>query len=200
MPLAAWGAVQDLDLPRVAPVPCPALRVFGVDATGEASLHSIYETFLRASPVNIVTAFLMGRMLDEVPEKNLPFGDDMPPWQPPAPPRSLPPFPPDNELGADIQRLLEPFEVDMDGATFAVAIGPLFKREDIVDICSQVVARIDAVVPPLAEGLSAGPMPFDSDSADALRGSLRVYRGLTSPQMIVFNAILQDALPETSSI
>ena len=189
-----------------------------MDATGEASLHSIYETFLRASPVNIVTAFLMGRMLDEVPEKNLPFGDDMPPWQPPAPPRSLPPFPPDNELGADIQRLLEPFEVDMDGATFvpglyrllahwphylvhvAVAIGPLFKREDIVDICSQVVARIDAVVPPLAEGLSAGPMPFDSDSADALRGSLRVYRGLTSPQMIVFNAILQDALPETSSI
>ena len=218
VPLAAWGAVQDLDLPRVAPVPRPALRVLGVDATGEASLHSIYETFLRASPVNMVTISLMGRILDGVPEKKLPLGNDVPSWRPPAPPRALPPFPPDDELGADIQRLLELFEVDMDGATFVpglyrllahwphylahvtVAIGPLFKREDIVEICSQVVARIDAVVPPLAEDLSAGPMPFDSDTADALRSSLRVYRGLTSPQMIVLSAILQDALPETSLI
>ena len=218
VPLAAWGAVQDLDLPGVAPVPRPALRALGVDAMGEASLHSIYETFLRASPVNMVTASLMGRMLDGVPEKNPRSGDDVPSWQPPAPPQALPPFPPDGQLSADIRSLLELFEVDMDGATFvpglyrllahwplylahvAVAIGPLFKREDIVEICFQVVARIDAVVPPLAEDLSAGPMPFDSDTADALRGSLRVYRGLTSPQMIVFSAILQDALPETSSI
>ena len=67
VPLAAWGAVEDLDLPAIAPIPRPALRVLGVGAEGETALHSIYETFLRASPVNMVTASLMARMLDGVP-------------------------------------------------------------------------------------------------------------------------------------
>ena len=62
------------------------------------------------------------------------------------------------------------------------------------------MTRIDSVVPPSAKDLSAGPMPFDSETSDALRGSLRVYRGQTNPQMIVFSAILKDALPAASSI
>ena len=45
VPLTAWGAVEDLDLPAIAPIPRPALRVLGVDAEGETALHSIYETF-----------------------------------------------------------------------------------------------------------------------------------------------------------
>ena len=45
VPLAAWGAVEDLELPSIGPVPRPALRVLGVDAQGEAGLCSIYETF-----------------------------------------------------------------------------------------------------------------------------------------------------------
>ena len=72
VPLAAWGAVKGLDLPSIGPMPRPALRVLGVDAEGEAALHSIYETFLRASPVNMVTASLMAGMLDGVPDKTLP--------------------------------------------------------------------------------------------------------------------------------
>ena len=36
---AAWGAVEDLDLPAIAPIPRPALRMLGVDAEGEAALH-----------------------------------------------------------------------------------------------------------------------------------------------------------------
>ena len=56
LPLTAWGAVGDLDLPAIAPIPRPALRVLGVDAEGETAFRSIYETFLRASPVNMVTA------------------------------------------------------------------------------------------------------------------------------------------------
>ena len=131
---------------------------------------------------------------------------------------ALPAFPTDSALDAGTRELLAYFEVDMDGARFvpglyrllahwpsylahvAVAIGPLFKRDDIVGICSEIVSWIDSVVPPLTEGLSAGPPPFDAETTEALRGPLRVYRGLTSPQMIVFSAILRDALPETSSI
>ena len=40
-------------------------------------------------------------------------------------------------------------------AHVAVEIVPLFRRDDVVEICSQIVTRIDAVVPPLAEELSA---------------------------------------------
>ena len=116
VPRAAWGAVEDLDLPSIAPMPRPALRVLGVDAMGESALHSIYETFLRASPVNMVTASLMVCMLEGLPTpKKASLSDDMPTWQPPSPPQALPPFPLDNELGPDIRRLLELFEVDMDG-------------------------------------------------------------------------------------
>ena len=85
-------------------------------------------------------------------------------------------------------------------AHIAVEIGPLLRCPDVVDICSEIVARIDALVPLLAEDLSAGPMPFDADTAKRLRGSLRIYRGQTSPQMIVFSSILRDALPDSSSI
>ena len=63
VPEAAWGAVRGLDLPTLAAVPRPALRAMGVDDDGEVVLQGIYETFLRASPVNMVTASLMGHLL-----------------------------------------------------------------------------------------------------------------------------------------
>lgn len=45
VPLTAWGAVEDLDLSTIAPIPRPALCALGVDAEGDTALHSIYETF-----------------------------------------------------------------------------------------------------------------------------------------------------------
>jgi len=136
---------------------------------------------------------LMAGMMDGVPRKSASRGEDAPTWQPPAPLPALPALPFDSELGSVSRKLLELFEVDIDGARFvpglyrllahwpqylahvAVEVIPLFRRDDDVEICAQIVSRIDAVVPPLAEKLSAKPMPFDSDTADTLRGSLRVY-------------------------
>ena len=166
----------------------------------------------------MVTAIFVGSRSDGVPHKSPAAGDDVPTWRLPAPPQALLPFPSDSVLDTDSRRLLELLEVYMDGvrsvpglcrllahwpqylAHVAVDIIPLFQCDGVVDLCSQVVSRVDLVVPPLADGLAAGPMPFDLETADALRGSLRVYRGLTSPQMIVFSAIPQEALPEASSI
>jgi hypothetical protein len=105
------------------------------------------------------------------------------------------------------------FTVDMGGSTFvpglyrllahwpgylahvAVEIHPLFQRPDILATCHDIVARIDAVVPPLSRGLTASPKPFDAATIAALWASLGVYRGTTSPQMIVFSTLLRDALP-----
>jgi hypothetical protein len=213
LPKAAWGAVQGLDLPVLKPVQRPKLRAMGVDGDGETVLHGIYETFLRASPVNMVTASLMGHLLaaDAASEGSVPAG--APSWQPPVPPPPLPGFPTDAELGVEGTALLNLFTVDMDGSTFvpglyrllahwpgylahvAVEILPLFQRPDIMAICHEIVERIDAVVPPFTRGLTAAPKPFDATIAAALRGSLGVYRGTTSPQMIVFSTLLRDALP-----
>ena len=216
VPQAAWGAVNQLDLPAIAPIPRPALRVLGVDADGEAALHSIYETFLRASPVNMVTASLMGHLLDGEPDKTHPsaamcrHGSRRRPGIARVPDRQRTRCGHPGIAGifrgrygwgafrAGLVSALGALAVYL--AHVAVAIGPLFKRDDIVGICSEIVSWIDSVVPPLTEGLSAGPPPFDAETTEALRGPLRVYRGLTSPQMIVFSAILRDALPETSSI
>ena len=213
VPRAAWGAIKNLDLPSVPLVPRPALRVLGVDLAGETELQSIYETFLRASPVNMVTASLMTHFLGCVTSRVSTDRFEFPTWEPPLPPQTKLAFPLENELGEEGQKLLSLFAVDLDGASFvpglyqllarwpqylahiAVEIGPLFKCPDVVEICSEIVARVDAVVPPLVEGLSAGPKPFDSDTAKKLRRSLRIYRGQTSPQMIVFSTILRDALP-----
>ena len=213
VPEAAWGAVRGLNLPALVPVPRPALRAMSVDRDGEMILQGIYETFLRASPVNMVTASLMGHLLtmDATDENFEPTG--MPSWQPPAPPPPLPGFPSDADLGEEGMALLDLFTVDMKGSTFvpglyrllahwpgylahvAVEILPLFQRPDILATCHEIVERIDAVVPPLSRGLTAPPKPFDGATADALRGSLGVYRGTTSPQMIVFSTLLRDALP-----
>lgn len=212
VPEAAWGAVRGLDLPTLAPMPRPALRALGVDGDSEVVLQGIYETFLRASPVNMVTASLMGYLLtaDAASEGAEPEG--APSWQPPAPPPPLPKFPSDGALGSEGAALLNLFNVDMDGSTFvpglyrllahwpgylahvAVEILPLFQRPDVLATCHDIVERIDAVVPTLSRDLTAAPQPFDTATADALRGSLGVYRGTTSPQMIVFSTLLRDAL------
>src|SRR5262245_45728724 len=38
---AAWRAVEQLDVPRLAPVTRDALRVWGVDADGEAAMGAV---------------------------------------------------------------------------------------------------------------------------------------------------------------
>ena len=80
-------------------------------------------------------------------------------------------------------------------AHVAVELLPLFKDPDIVEICHKVVRRIDEVMPIVIEGLVAGPPPFAAEVAGQQRGSLGIYRGTTSPQMIVFSRLLRDALP-----
>ncbi len=213
VPEAAWGAVRGLDLPTLTPVPRPALRAMGVEGDGEAALQGVYETFLRASPVNMVTASLMGHLLAADAAGEGAAAASAPSWQPPAPPPPLPGFPSDAELGEEGMALLNLFTVDMSGSTFvpglyrllahwpgylahvAVDILPLLQRPEILATCHDIVQKIDAVVPPLSRGLTAPPKPFDAATIDALRGSLVVYRGTTSPQMIVFSTLLRDALP-----
>lgn len=213
IPEAAWQAMADLNLPELPKIPEPALRVMGVNTEDAATLQGIYETFLRASPVNMVTASLLGRLLDGADQGDTASPATVASWTPPPPPTPLPDFPSDETLRPDGRALLALFTVDMEGAAFvpglyrllanwpaylahvAVEILPLFDQPNIRTTCRDVVDRIDRIVPPLATDIVAGPMPFDAETAKALRGSINVYRGTTSPQMIVFSTILRSALP-----
>ena len=213
LPEAAWAATRGLTLPSLPMVPRPALRALGVDRAGEASLHAIYETFLRASPVNMATAGAMRYLLEAGPSEKRRVSSAGGDWTPPSPPAALPDFPTAEALGDNGQAVLSLFTVDMGGTTFvpglyrllahwpayvahvAVELQPLFSRPDIIEACRDIVERIDAIGPALTESLVAGPPPFDEAIAERLRISLQVYRGTTSPQMIVFSSLLRDALP-----
>jgi len=214
LPEAAWATVAGLELPQVASIPRPALAAMGVARDDEPVLDAIYETFLRASPVNMATASAIGHLLDLTPADEYQASAATPRWRPPAQPRALPPFPSSEALGPDGEALLALFNVDMGGARFvpglyrllahwpaylghvAAEILPLFEDQRILAACHDIVAGIDAIMPPLTEGLACGPKPFDHETEAALRRSLQTYRGTTSPQMIVFSKILREALPD----
>ena len=125
----------------------------------------------------MVTASLMARMLDGVPDKSPCLGDDAPSWQPPPPPPAAV-FSAGQRIRcgqsgiarivrgrygwcafrAGFVRLLAHWPPYL--AHVAVEIVPLFRRDDVVEICSQIVTRIDSVVPPLAEGPVGGSAAF----------------------------------------
>ena len=213
IPEAAWRATAELDLPRLPAVPRPALRVLGVGPEDERTLDGIYLTFLRASPVNMVMASLLKHLLTAEPAgAPAALSPQSPDWMPPAAPPPLPGIPRDADLAPEVRALVGLFSVDMGGATFVpglyrllahwpaylahVAAGllPLFASPDIRRACRDVEARIDAIVPAFAADLAAPLPPFERATGAAILSSLDTYRG-TSPQMIVFSAMLRAALP-----
>ena len=211
IPEAAWAATHDLELPLLPVMPVEALRVMDIDATAQQTLDDIFVTFLRASPINMVTASLLKHLLVSSSTAES-VSASVRDWTPPPSPASLPGFPSDRSLDPAVRDLLALFAVDMGGADFvpglyrllanwpaylahlAVELLPLFDDPRIRALCREVEGRIDYIIPPLAASLSASPPPFDETSRRAILASLDVYRG-TSPQMIVFSAILRQALP-----
>ena len=49
-------------MPRLPPVSRDALRVWGVDAAGEAAIRTTCASFVRVSPVNLVLSGLLRRL------------------------------------------------------------------------------------------------------------------------------------------
>jgi hypothetical protein len=64
---AAWRASDKLVVPRLAPMSRAALRVWGVDDKGEASIRAVCDSFIRASPTNLMLSGML-RKLPESPE------------------------------------------------------------------------------------------------------------------------------------
>ncbi len=60
---AARHAADGLEVPRLAPMARDALRVWGVDAAGEAAIRAACASFVRVSPINLMLSGLLRGLL-----------------------------------------------------------------------------------------------------------------------------------------
>lgn len=210
---AAWRAAEGLAVPPLAPISRDALRVWGVDETGERTIRSACASFVRVSPVNLVLSGLLRRLLN----------GDRPPGHPRvtrewAPPRSVGPLPPLVEptaLPPAQQAVLASLGTTVDGEPFVpglyrmLASWPAFLahiatilRPRLTDATTlaagqKLLAAVDAEIPALFAALPslppAPPMPPEGEFA-AVRSALDTYRK-TSPEMVVCGRLIGDALP-----
>src|SRR5438105_1726122 len=58
---AAWRAADGLTVPRLPSITRDALRVWDVDDAGENAIHAVCDSFIRASPTNLVLSGLLRR-------------------------------------------------------------------------------------------------------------------------------------------
>jgi hypothetical protein len=215
---AAWRATAGVTGPRLAAIPRAALRAWGVDAAGEAAVRAACASFVRVSPVNLVFAGLLRRLLNG--DRPAAGGAGPPAWTPPPALGPLPAMADPAALGAPERGLLASLATEMDGEPFvpglyrmiatwpgllahvATVLRPHLDDPATAAACQRVLAAVEAEVPGVFAALPPLPatpaMPPAADFA-AVVAALDTYRK-TSPELAVFGRLLGDALPpaETS--
>ena len=211
---AAWRAAEGLTVPRLAPISRHALRVWGVDADGEAAIRAACASFVRVSPVNLMLSGLLRRLL----RGDRPPGTASVPrdWTPPAPlgplpalvdPAALPPA--QQAVLATLGTMVGQQQPFVPGLYRMLASWPAFLthvatvlRPHLEDAatraaCRQLLDAVDAEIPAVFAALpmppATLPMPPAGEFADVL-AALDTYR-TTSPEMVVFGRMIGDALP-----
>ncbi|HEY7206247.1 MAG TPA: hypothetical protein VIA61_18215 [Methylomirabilota bacterium] len=210
---AAWRAADGLAVPRLAPISREALAVWGVDASGEAAIRATCASFVRVSPVNLVLAGLLRRLLDG----ERPSGRNGTPaaWTPPPSLGPLPPLADPATRPAAERAVLAALGTRVGGQVFvpglyrmlaawpaflahvATVLGP--HQDDAATRAAgqRLLAGVDAEIPGLFAMLPSLPTrPAMPPAAEfgAVRAALDTYRK-TSPEMVVFGRMLGDSLP-----
>lgn len=210
---AAWRAAERLTVPRLAPVSRDALAVWGVDAGGEAAIRAVCASFVRVSPVNLVFAGLLRRLL--AGERPAGAPGVAPRWTPPAPLGPLPALADLARLPAAERAALESLGTVVAGQVFvpglyrmlaqwpgylahvATVLRPHLDDPATLAACGRLLAAVDAEIPAVFAALPAPPpappMPPAREVPDIV-AALDTYRK-TSPEMVVFGRMLGDALP-----
>lgn len=210
---AAWRAAEGLTVPRLAPIARDALRAWGVDEAGETAIRATCDSFIRASPTNLVLSGLLRRLLaGERPRGGL--GVDRR-W---APPSSVPSLPAMVDLGAvsPAERgVLLSLSTSVDGQPFvpglyrmlgrwpgfiahvATVLQPRFHDPETRVACRRLLDAVDAEIPAVFAALPRlpqhPPMPPQTEFPGVL-AALDAYRK-TSPEMVVVSRLIRDALP-----
>jgi hypothetical protein len=210
---AAWRAAEGADVPRLPPISRDALRVWGVDDKGQAAIRATCESFVRVSPVNLVFAGLLRRLL----AGERPAGPTAPAssWSAPPVPGPLPPLVVADDLSLEGRAVLRSLGTTVGAQPFvpglyrmlagwpgflahvATVLRPHLHDAATVAACARVLAAVDAEVPAVFAALPSlpadTPQPPATEAAGVL-AALDTYRE-TSPQMVVFGRMLREALP-----
>jgi hypothetical protein len=210
---AAWRAAENLIVPRLPSVSRPALRVWGVTADGETAIRATCASFVRVSPVNLVLAGLLRRLLEG--ERPAGVAAAPPRWTPPSPVGPLPALadtatlPPAQRevllsLGTmvgeeafvpGLYRMLAGWPAFL--AHLATALRPYLHDAATLAARRQLLDLIDAELPAVFATLPALPSMPPMPPADEFPGILSALDGYrkTSPEMVVFGRMIAEALP-----
>ena len=220
-PTLLSGAVQSVALQRVDVAELPplprlsreALAGLGVDAAGLPAIRTVCRSFTRVSPINLVVAACLARLLGEEPSGGPP-GIALEPAALPAPIPAMPGMVPAAAMTPETQAVLSTFETDLAGEVFvpgiyrilahwpgflahlSASLAPLLRDPVVLDACERIAKRITAVAPTVLATLEppAEPAPLAPREAATVLSAIRTYRG-TSPQMVGFGTLILEALP-----
>jgi hypothetical protein len=210
---AAWRAAEGLAVPPLAPISRHALRVWGVDETGERTIRSACASFVRVSPVNLVLSGLLRRLLNG--DRPLGHPRVTGEWAPPPSVGPLPPLVDPTELPPAQQAVLASLGTTVDGEPFvpglyrmlatwpgflahiATILRPRLTDATTLAAGQKLLAAVDAEIPAVFAALpslpTAPPMPPEGEFAP-VRSALDTYRK-TSPEMVVCGRMIGEALP-----
>ena len=209
----AWRRVDVTELPPLPRLSREALAGLGVDAASLPAIRTVCESFTRVSPINLVVAACLSRLLEGGPSGTSPEitleSADLP-----VPLPAMPGMVPAAAMTPETTAVLATFETELAGEVFvpglyrvlahwpgflahlSVALGPLLRDPAVLDACERIADRITAVAPSVLAALEtpAEPAPLSPAETATVLSAVRTYRG-TSPQMVGFGTLILGALP-----
>ena len=208
-----WNHVDVSALPALPPLSTERLRAMEVSAADVAVIRDVCRTFTRVSPINLVFAGCLARLLrgeaGEMASAPPPAPRDLPPALP-----QLPGMVPWDVLSPERRAVVDVFETELAGEAFvpglyrilahwpgylahvAQALGPSLSDPQALARCEAIADRIVDTAPEILATLPAPdpPAPLNAAETERVLSAIRAYRG-TSPQMVGFGTLLLDALP-----
>ena len=214
IPETAWKRAAMVDVQPFPKLSHAALRLMGVDDSGLTSLRNICENFIRVSPINLLFAGIVEKMLLGAEPQGR--RTDWPNWTPPKMLAPLPELPNMPDLPKDQHDLLMQIGTILGGSPFVPGLYRLFapwpaymahavtlvepvlksdtERAKRVSIATTIIEAADDIIadlPPILADL----VPPTPEQGTEIINAIHTYR-VTSPEMVTFGTLLRDALPE----
>ena len=210
----AWQRVDVAELPPLPPLSREVLARLGVVAAGLPAIRTVCESFARVSPINLVVAACLARLLGEGQSGAEPVAVTLEPADLPAPLPAMPGIVPAAEMTPETRAVLATFETELADEVFvpglwrilahwpgflgslSASFAPLLRDPAVLDACERIAERITATAPSVLATLDppVEPAPLAPAETAAVLSAIRTYRG-TSPQMVGFGTLILEALP-----